>query len=56
MLDSKGFDQWAGEYDESIEKYSNGYPFEGYYNVLEYISMDDAEKVDFILDLKNILN
>ncbi|GEM_PF-4865983 len=35
MLDSKGFDNWAGDYNESIAN-SNGYPFdEGltlYYN------------------------
>lgn len=37
MLDNNGFDEWAGDYDESIEKYSQGYPFEGYYNVLGYV-------------------
>ncbi|MDF2671949.1 MAG: SAM-dependent methyltransferase [Clostridiales bacterium] len=36
MMNSKGFDNWAGEYDESIAK-SKGYPFEGYYNVLAYV-------------------
>ncbi len=36
MMSSKGFDNWAGEYDESIAK-SKGYPFEGYYNVLAYV-------------------
>lgn len=36
MLDSKGFDNWAGDYDESIAN-SNGYPFDGYYNVLGFV-------------------
>ena len=36
MMNSKGFDNWAGEYDESIAK-SKGYPFEGYYSVLAYV-------------------
>lgn len=34
MLDRRGFDQWAGEYDESIATHEKGYPFEGYYDVL----------------------
>ncbi len=38
MLDQKGFDQWAGEYDSSIAKNSKGYPFEGYYEVLSYVN------------------
>lgn len=37
MLDQKGFDQWAGEYEASIKKNSKGYPFEGYYDVLNYV-------------------
>ncbi len=37
MLDNKGFDKWAGEYDASIKRHSEGYPFEGYYNVLSYV-------------------
>jgi len=37
MLDNKGFDEWAGDYDKSIERYSKGYPFEGYYKVLSYV-------------------
>lgn len=36
MMNSKGFDNWAGEYDEDIVK-SKGYPFEGYYDVLAYV-------------------
>jgi putative AdoMet-dependent methyltransferase len=36
MLDSKGFDQWADSYDESIAK-SKGYPFEGYYDILNFV-------------------
>lgn len=37
MLDNKGFDKWAGEYDASIQRHNIGYPFEGYYNVLSYV-------------------
>jgi putative AdoMet-dependent methyltransferase len=52
MLDNNGFDQWAGEYDASIEKLSNGYPFEGYYDVLGYIQNAIVDpKNTSILDL-----
>jgi len=37
MLDNKGFDAWAGDYDESIDRFSKGYPFAGYYDVLGYV-------------------
>lgn len=37
MLNNKGFDDWAGDYDDSIERLSKGYPFEGYYDTLGYI-------------------
>ncbi len=37
MLDNKGFDQWSGEYDSTIEGFSKGYPFEGYYDVLAFV-------------------
>lgn len=52
MLDNKGFDAWSGEYNESIEKYNQGYPFEGYYNVLGYVQslVKENDKVK-ILDL-----
>lgn len=49
MLSDKGFDKWAGEYDESIARDSEGYPFEGYYNVLAYvqnkIKIEDGVKI-----------
>lgn len=52
MLDKKGFDQWAGIYDESISKGSEGYPFEGYYNVLAYVhSMIENPEEKKILDI-----
>lgn len=52
MLDDKGFDDWSGEYDGSIEKYIKGYPFEGYYNVLGYVqSLVKSNKKIKILDL-----
>ena len=35
MLENKGFDEWSGEYNDSIERYSQGYPFEGYYESSE---------------------
>ena len=35
MLNSKGFDQWSGAYDDDILRMQNeGYPFEGYYHTL----------------------
>jgi putative AdoMet-dependent methyltransferase len=36
-LDSKGFDRWAGDYDDSVREHSEGYPFEGYYDVLNRV-------------------
>jgi len=27
MLDNRGFNKWAGEYDASIKRHSEGYPF-----------------------------
>ena len=37
MLDNKGFDIWSEKYDSSIAKNSDGYPFEGYYEVLNFV-------------------
>lgn len=51
MMNSKGFDNWAGDYDESIAK-SKGYPFEGYYNVLAFVhNMITVNKETKILDI-----
>jgi len=51
MLDNKGFDKWAGEYDASIKRHSKGYPFEGYYDVLSYVhSLIKESKETKILD------
>lgn len=36
MLNNKGFDLWAKEYDKSVELSSKKYPFDGYYDVLNY--------------------
>jgi putative AdoMet-dependent methyltransferase len=36
-MDSKGFDRWAGDYDDSVREHSKGYPFEGYYDVLNRV-------------------
>ncbi|HBM75839.1 MAG TPA: SAM-dependent methyltransferase [Clostridiaceae bacterium] len=35
MLDNNGFDVWAKEYEKTVQKDSNGYPFKGYYDVLD---------------------
>lgn len=52
MLDEKGFNIWSGDYDESIEKYSHGYPFEGYYDVLSYVqNLVNIKKQVKILDV-----
>ena len=52
MLNSIGFDQWAGEYDESIPKLSAGYPFEGYYDVLSFVNRSvDSSQGKNILDI-----
>ncbi|HVJ49734.1 class I SAM-dependent methyltransferase [Desulfitobacterium sp.] len=38
MLSCTGFDDWSGAYDESISKLCEGYPFEGYYEVLSFVN------------------
>lgn len=52
MLDKKGFDNWAGKYDDSI-KNRNGYPFSGYYEVLSYVQnlIDIRSNETKILDI-----
>jgi len=51
MMNSKGFDNWAGKYDESIVK-SKGYPFEGYYNVLAHVhNLVETNSTTKILDI-----
>ena len=52
LLDNKGFDKWAGKYDESISNSAEGYPFEGYYKVLNYVqNCVDLTYGKIILDL-----
>ncbi len=53
MLNQSGFDHWAGSYDGSIGSDPTGYPFEGYYQVLEFIRQQLGESVSDlrILDL-----
>ncbi|MEE9552956.1 MAG: class I SAM-dependent methyltransferase [candidate division Zixibacteria bacterium] len=52
MLDKKGFDKWAGNYDESIIPCLNAFPFDGYYDVLSaVISLSDPEEGLRILDV-----
>lgn len=36
MLNDTGFDLWAENYDRYVAE-SNGYPFEGYYDVLDHV-------------------
>ncbi len=36
-MDKDGFNEWAGEYDDSVSKSQEGYPFEGYYEVLAFV-------------------
>lgn len=37
MLNDRGFDIWSEEYDEYVKKSSGEYPFDGYYDVLEFV-------------------
>lgn len=37
MVDNKGFDIWSKDYDKCVERNSMGYPFEGYYDVLNFV-------------------
>ena len=34
MLESKDFDDWSGDYDQSVDLHSKNFPFIGYYDVL----------------------
>lgn len=46
------FDKWAGDYDESILRSIDKYPFEKYYDVLStVINKAELEKKDVILDI-----
>ncbi len=46
------FDKWAGNYDESVSKGREGYPFEGYYEVLDRVrSFIDNVRGKKILDI-----
>ncbi|MGE5327877.1 MAG: class I SAM-dependent methyltransferase [Deltaproteobacteria bacterium] len=49
MLDSEGFDIWSEDYEKYVERSSKGYPFEGYYDVLNYmyslIEIKDGAKI-----------
>lgn len=52
MLTNSGFDKWAGDYDKSIPGLSNGYPFEGYYEVLSFVNKCvDLPKGNRVLDI-----
>lgn len=54
MLDSKGFDLWANDYDKSVNlsEESDEYPFAGYKDVLNYIYNRVMEKPESdVLDI-----
>jgi len=52
LLDSKGFDVWSEDYEKYVERSSKGYPFEGYYHVLNYIySLIEKKDGSRILDI-----
>ena len=54
MLDSKGFDLWAGEYDKAVgvSEAQNTYPFAGYKKILGEIFADIMDKPkSVVLDL-----
>jgi len=37
MLDSKGFDNWADDYDDLMKNSSRAFPFEGYYRIIDEV-------------------
>ncbi|MEW8954885.1 class I SAM-dependent methyltransferase [Clostridium sp.] len=52
MLDSKGFDIWAKEYDKSVEIGDEEYPFHGYYQVLQCVyNLINGKESKKILDV-----
>lgn len=52
MLDNKGFDIWSEEYDKFVERNSIGYPFEGYYDVLNFVyNLIDRKENSKIFDI-----
>lgn len=50
MLNSEGFDLWANEYDNTVDRNSNKYPFDGYYEGLTYI-YNKIESNKSVLDI-----
>lgn len=51
-MDKEGFDEWAGKYDQSIHPDDSGYPFVGYYRVLQFVKdMIVMEKRRRLLDI-----
>ncbi|BBM84406.1 class I SAM-dependent methyltransferase [Candidatus Uabimicrobium amorphum] len=52
MLDTQGFDKWAGDYDEFINKHLHSFPFCGYYDVLAAVqSLIPSKKDVQVLDV-----
>ncbi|MGO5064618.1 methyltransferase domain-containing protein [Clostridium sporogenes] len=52
MLDKNGFNLWSKEYDKTVEKSSKQYPFDGYYDVLNYVyNLVINKKSSNILDI-----
>ena len=53
MLGKEGFDIWSEEYDKYIQKTSKGYPFEGYYDTLNYVyGLIKVKELTRILDIR----
>ena len=51
-MDSKHFDKWAGDYDESIAPFLDKFPFIGYYEVLAAIRQMVEPEADLkVLDV-----
>lgn len=52
LRDSEGFDIWSEDYEKYVERSSKGYPFEGYYDVLNYMyGLIDKKNGARILDV-----
>jgi len=52
LLDSRGFDIWSENYEKYVQRSSKGYPFEGYYEVLNYMySLVEKKGGSRILDI-----
>ncbi|HOP07323.1 MAG TPA: methyltransferase domain-containing protein [candidate division Zixibacteria bacterium] len=52
MLDQSGFEKWAGNYDESLARCLDSFPFRGYYDVLaEVVARVEPEQGMKVMDV-----